>query len=148
LVEVLPKIEEAPEIEIKEDDLEWQFFRASTQGGQNVQKVSTAVRLHHRPSNLIVTSQSQRYQEQNRKIALELLKAKLWALASSRAKEEEQHLKGGRTKAAWGTQIRSYVLHPYKMVKDLRTGVETSEADRVLDGDLDEFITAELKTGV
>jgi len=148
LVEVLPKIEEAPEIEIKEDDLEWQFFRASTQGGQNVQKVSTAVRLRHRPSNLIITSQSQRYQEQNRKIALELLKAKLWALAAARAKEEEQQLKGGRTKAAWGTQIRSYVLHPYKMVKDLRTGVESSAVDKVLDGDLEAFIMAELKAGV
>ncbi len=147
LVEILPKIEEAPEIEIKEDDLEWQFFRASTQGGQNVQKVSTAVRLRHQPTNIIITSQSQRYQEQNRKIALELLRAKLWVLAAARAKEEEQQLKGGRTKAAWGTQIRSYVLHPYKMVKDLRTGVESSEVDKVLDGDLDEFIMAELKAG-
>jgi len=148
LVEVLPKIEEEQGIEVKEDDLEWQFFRASTQGGQNVQKVSTAVRLRHRPSKIVVTSQSQRYQEQNRKIALELLKAKLWALAETRAKEEKEKLKGGRTKAAWGTQIRSYVLHPYKMVKDLRTGVETSEVDKVLDGDLDEFIMAELKIGV
>jgi len=148
LVEVLPKIEEEHGIEVKEDDLEWQFFRASTQGGQNVQKVSTAVRLRHQPSNIVVTSQSQRYQVQNRKIALELLKAKLWALAENRAKEEKEKLKDGRTKAAWGTQIRSYVLHPYKMVKDLRTEVETSEVEKVLDGDLDEFIMAELKIGV
>jgi peptide chain release factor 2 len=148
LVEVLPKIEETPGIEIKEEDLEWQFFRASTQGGQNVQKVSTAVRLIYKPTGMIVTSQSQRYQEQNRKIALQLLKAKLWALAEVQAKEEKQKLKGGRTRAAWGTQIRSYVLHPYKMVKDLRTGVEMSETDKVLDGEIDDFILSELKTGV
>ena len=144
LVEALPKIEEAPEIEVKDDDLDWQFFRASTQGGQNVQKVATAVRLRHKPSDIVVTCQAQRYQEQNRKIALELLKAKLWHLKEKEKKEKEKKLKKGRTKAAWGTQIRSYVLHPYKMVKDLRTGVETSEVDKVLDGDLEEFILAEL----
>ena len=148
LVEVLPRLGEIPELEIKEDDLEWQFFRASTQGGQNVQKVATAVRLRHKPTNTVVTCQTQRYQEQNRKIALQLLQAKLWALAEARAKEEEKKLKGGRTKAAWGTQIRSYVLHPYKMVKDLRTGVETNEVDKVLDGELDDFVMAELKANV
>jgi peptide chain release factor 2 len=148
LVEVLPRIEETPEIKIKEDDLEWQFFRASTQGGQNVQKVATAVRLRHKPTDTTVTCQTQRYQEQNRKIALQLLQAKLWALAEARAKEEKKKLKGGRTKAAWGTQIRSYVLHPYKMVKDLRTGVETKEVDKVLDGELDDFVMAELKAKV
>lgn len=145
LVEVLPQLGEAAEVEIKDDDLEWQFFRSSTQGGQNVQKVSTAVRLIHKPTKIVVTSQSQRYQEQNRKIALELLKAKLWALAEARAKEKKQKLKGGRTKAAWGTQIRSYVLHPYKMVKDLRTGFETSDTEAVLNGELDGFVEAEVK---
>jgi peptide chain release factor 2 len=148
LVEVLPKLEETPGIEIKDEDLEWQFFRASTQGGQNVQKVSTAVRLVHKPTGMMVTSQSQRYQEQNRKIALQLLQAKLWAQAEAQAKEEKQKLKGGRTQAAWGTQIRSYVLHPYKMVKDLRTGVEITETDKVLDGEIDDFILSELKAGV
>lgn len=145
LVEVLPQIQEAPEIKIKEDDLEWQFFRASTQGGQNVQKVATAVRLRHKPSGIVITSQTQRYQEQNRKIALELLQAKLWGLRQAQAKQEEQKLKGGRTKAAWGTQIRSYVLHPYKMVKDLRTGYETSDPEAILDGEIEGLIEAELR---
>ena len=144
LVEVLPQLGEVPKIEIKDEDLEWQFFRASTQGGQNVQKVSTAVRLRHKPTGIVVTSQAERYQEQNRKIALQLLRAKLWALAEARVEKEKQRLKKGKTKAAWGTQIRSYVLHPYKMVKDLRTGYETDEAEAVLDGDLDELIEAEV----
>lgn len=147
LVEVLPQMPPA-EIEIKDDDLEWQFYRSSSQGGQNVQKVSTAVRLLHKPSGIIVTAQSQRFQEQNRQIALEILKAKLWSRQQLAAKEEEDKLKGGRTKAAWGTQIRSYVLHPYKMVKDLRTNYEVGTAEAVLDGDLDGFIEAELKTMV
>jgi len=144
LVEVLPRVEEAPEVTIRDEDLEWQFFRASTQGGQNVQKVSTAVRLKHKPSGLVVTCQSQRYQQQNRKIAMEILRSKLWALAEARAAEEKKQLKKGKTMAAWGTQIRSYVLHPYKMVKDLRTDYETSKTDAVLDGGLDEFIEAEI----
>jgi peptide chain release factor 2 len=145
LVEVLPQIADTPEIEIKDEDLEWQFFRASSHGGQNVQKVSSAVRLIHKPSGIIVTCQTERYQEQNRKIALDLLRAKLWSLYQSQAKQEEKKLKGGRTKGSWGTQIRSYVLHPYKMVKDLRTGYETREPDLVLDGNLDGFVEAELK---
>ncbi len=145
LVEVLPQIQESSTIQINPEDLEWQFFRSSSQGGQNVQKVSTAVRLHHKPTGIIISSQAQRYQEQNRKIALELLQAKLWGLRQTQAKLEEQKLKGGRTKAAWGTQIRSYVLHPYKMVKDLRTDYETSQAESVLDGEIDGFIEAEVR---
>jgi len=145
LVEVLPQIRSEDEAEINKDDLEWEFFRSSSQGGQNVQKVSTAVRLRHKPTGIVVTCQSQRYQEQNRKIALALLHAKLWALHQQRTKQEEEKLKGGRTKASWGTQIRSYVLHPYKMVKDLRTGWESSNPQAVLDGELDEFIEAEIR---
>ncbi|MBM3208825.1 peptide chain release factor 2 [Candidatus Shapirobacteria bacterium] len=145
LVEVLPQIEEAQGIDLKEDDLEWEFFRASSQGGQNVQKVSSAVRLKHKPTGIIVTCQSQRYQEQNRKIATQLLLAKLWALASARAKDKERQLKGDYKIAGWGNQIRSYVLHPYKMVKDLRTGYEIGDPESVLDGQLDEFIEAEIK---
>jgi peptide chain release factor 2 len=145
LVEVLPQLRSEDEIEIHDDDLEWEFFRSSSQGGQNVQKVSTAVRLRHKPTGIVVASQSQRYQEQNRKLALALLQAKLWSLRQQQTKEEEEKLKGGRTKASWGTQIRSYVLHPYKMVKDLRTGWESSSPQAILDGELDDFIEAEIR---
>ena len=146
LVEVLPQIDESPEIEINNDDLDWQFYRASSKGGQNVQKVSSAVRLIHKPTNIVVTCQTQRYQEQNRKIALDLLRAKLWALKEKERRKEEKGLREGKKMAAWGTQIRSYVLHPYKMVKDLRTSYESSNPEAVLDGNLDEFVEAELKS--
>lgn len=145
LVEVLPQITETPDIEMAEDDLDWQFFHASGHGGQNVQKVSTAVRLTHKPTGIVVTAQTERFQEQNRKIALDLLRAKLWAKKEEEAQQEKQTIKGEYRPASWGTQIRSYVLHPYKMVKDLRTDVETSDAESVLDGNLDEFIEAELR---
>lgn len=147
LVEILPELEEMdlPDIKIKDEDLEWQFFRSSSQGGQNVQKVSTAVRLIHKPSGIVVSAQSERFQEQNRKIALNLLRSKLWMLEKEREKSTQKGLKGEYRPASWGNQIRSYVLHPYKMVKDLRTEVETSNAEAVLDGDLDAFIEAELK---
>ncbi|MFC1625037.1 peptide chain release factor 2 [Patescibacteria group bacterium] len=147
LVEVIPEFEDIdlPDIEVKDEDLDWQFFRASTQGGQNVQKVSTAVRLIHKPTNIVVTAQSERFQEQNRKIALNLLKSKLWAKKQEELQNTKKDLKGEYKPASWGNQIRSYVLHPYKMVKDLRTEVETSNAERVLDGDIDEFIEAEVR---
>jgi peptide chain release factor 2 len=147
LVEVLPEIDEAdmPDIEMKDDDLEWQFFRASTQGGQNVQKVSTAVRVKHKPTNIVVTAQRERSQIQNRNIALDLLRSKLWVLEQEKKDAEKKGLKGEYKPASWGTQIRSYVLHPYKMVKDLRTKVETADPESVLDGDLNDFIEAELK---
>lgn len=147
LVEVLPELAEVdlPDIEIRDDDLDWQFFRASSQGGQNVQKVSTAVRLTHKPTGIVVTAQTERYQEQNRKYALNLLRAKLWAKAQEESKQEAKSIKGEYKPASWGNQIRSYVLHPYKMVKDLRTKVEVADAESVLDGDLDIFIEAELK---
>lgn len=149
LVEVMPELEEVdlPDIEIKDDDLDWQFFRASAHGGQNVQKVSTAVRLKHKPSGITVTSQVERKQEQNRKIALNLLRARLWLSKKEEVKEEKRKIKGEYRPASWGTQIRSYVLHPYKMVKDLRTEVETKDTESVLDGNLDLFIEEELKLG-
>ena len=145
LVEVLPEIEEANELPIPENELEWNFFRASSHGGQNVQKVSTAVRLQHKPTGLVVTSQSERYQERNREIALSLLRGRLWEIEQERRFKEKKDLKGEFKLAAWGNQIRSYVLHPYKMVKDLRTGFEVSDPFAVLDGELDGFLEAELK---
>ncbi|KKU45033.1 MAG: Peptide chain release factor 2 [Microgenomates group bacterium GW2011_GWC2_46_7] len=145
LVEILPELEELdlPNVQIKEEDLEWQFFRASAQGGQNVQKVSTAVRVKHKPTNVVVTAQAERFQEQNRKIAINLLRGRLWALEQKKKEEKIEEIKGDYRPASWGNQIRSYVLHPYKMVKDLRTNIESSNPDAVLDGDLDEFIEKE-----
>lgn len=147
LVEVLPELTDVdlPDIEIKEEDLDWQFYRSSSQGGQNVQKVSTAVRLTHKPTGIIVTSQNERFQEQNRKIALNLLRAKLWLKSKEEASQTKKELKGEYRPASWGNQIRSYVLHPYKMVKDLRTELETGNTEAVLDGEIEEFIEAELK---
>jgi peptide chain release factor 2 len=147
LCEVMPELEDVdlPDIKIKEDDLDWQFVHAGGHGGQNVNKVATAVRLTHIPSGIVVTAQSERFQEQNRKIALNLLRGKLWLLEKEIAKGLKKEIKGDYRPASWGTQIRSYVLHPYKMVKDLRTQVETGDTDAVLDGELDEFIDAELK---
>lgn len=147
LVEVLPELSEIdlPNIQIKEEDLDWQFFHSSGHGGQNVQKVSTAVRLTHKPSGIVVTAQTERFQEQNRKIALNLLRAKLWLLEKTKAESTKKEISGEYRPASWGTQIRSYVLHPYKMVKDLRTEVETGNTEAVLDGEIDEFIEAELK---
>jgi peptide chain release factor 2 len=150
LVEVLPELEEVdlPDIKIAEEDLDWQFFRASSQGGQNVQKVSSAVRLTHKPTGIVVTAQSERFQEQNRKNALNLLRAKLWLLEEAKKENEKKEIKGEYHPASWGRQIRSYVLQPYKMVKDLRTEVETANTEAVLAGEIDEFVEAELKTNL
>ncbi len=143
LVEVLPVIENT-EVEIKDEEIEFEAFRSGGAGGQNVNKVNTAVRLKHKTTGLVVTAQTERSQLQNRENAMKLLRAKLWVLQQAQDKQDLKELKG-TTQASWGTQIRSYVLHPYHMVKDLRTLVETSNTEATLDGDLDLFIDAEVQ---
>ncbi len=146
LVEVLPVIEDVKEVEIKDEDIEFESYRSGGHGGQNVNKVSTAVRIKHKPTGMVVTAQTERSQLQNRENALKLLRAKLWEKTQAEKAQSEKDLKGGKTQASWGTQIRSYVLHPYHMVKDLRTSVETSDTDGVLDGNLQAFVEAEVRS--
>ena len=148
LVEVLPEAGDAAEVKISPDDLRVDVFRASGHGGQNVQKNSTAIRVTHLPTGIVVTCQNERSQHRNRESAMRVLEARLIEMELRKAEEERAKIKGEHVSAGWSNQIRSYVLHPYKMVKDHRTSRETSDAQAVLDGDLDEFIKAYLKTTV
>ena len=148
LVEALPEATDAAEVKINPDDLRVDVYRASGHGGQNVQKNSTAIRITHIPSGIVVTCQNERSQHRNRESAMRVLEARLIERELKKHEEERAKIKGEHVSAGWSNQIRSYVLHPYKMVKDHRTGYETSDANLVLDGDLDEAIKAYLKTTV
>ncbi len=145
LIEALPVIDDDVTVEIKPDDLRLDTFRASGAGGQHVNKTNSAVRITHTPSGIVVSCQNERSQLQNREAAMRILRARLLERKLQEQQAEQAALKGEHTSAEWGNQIRSYVLHPYTMVKDLRTGVETGNTRAVLDGNIDDFVEAFLR---
>lgn len=148
LVEVMPEAEADIDIAIDPEDLRIDVFRSSGPGGQHMQKTSSAVRVTHIPTGLVVSCQSERSQFQNKETALKILRSRLLELKLEKQAEEKAKLKGARIEAGWGNQIRSYVLHPYKMVKDHRTGYQSGNPEAVLDGGLNDFITAYLRSKV
>ncbi len=148
LVEVIPEAQTNVDVTVLPEDIKIEVYRSSGPGGQHMQKSSTAVRITHLPSGIVVASQGERSQLQNKNIAMKILEARLFEKELERQAEEKAKLKGTRIEAGWGNQIRSYVLHPYKMVKDHRTDFQSGNPDAVLNGDLDEFITAFLRSGI
>lgn len=147
-VEILPTSEDDPEVEVRSEDIKMDTFRSSGPGGQNVQKVASAVRLTHVPSGIVVTCQNERSQHQNREFAIRILKAKLLARQAEEKAKQVANMRGERSANEWGNQIRSYVLHPYKSVKDHRTSLQSTNPDAVLGGDIDKFIEAYLMSKV
>lgn len=148
LVEVMPELEDDTQVAINPDDVRVDIYHASGHGGQNVQKVATAVRLTHLPTGIVVTCQNERSQLQNKEHAYKVLRARLLELKIEQQETERARLKGKHVEAGWGNAIRSYVLHPYQLVKDVRTNFETSRTDLVLDGELDPLIEAYLKSQI